>query len=374
MTLDQLRATISQRAQSDWSGGFVAQNCADIRAAGLAELTVPSALGGPGAGIEAAAAVVREISAGDASTGLILAMHYIHTTRLFALADGPSEPVRKLAARILSGGELVALAASEQLSGAPSRGGLIKTTARRAPDGSWVLNGTKTYATGARAAGTVVIAATLVDGGERAHFLVPTDAPGFEVVQTWDAAGLRGSDSQDLRLTDVRLDSDALVERVGVDGKGTDTTQPIWWPLLLASVHLGIAEAARAEAISFSAGPPPDRGDGTLADTIRVRNFAARAEFEIVTARALLRTALADAADGVLEPAYAATTKVLVHSHATAAVDQYGLLIGASSMRLTSPFQRYYRDLRVALHNPPAEDLALTMLAGQVLGPIKNGS
>lgn len=76
-----------------------------------------------------------------------------------------------------------------------------------------------------------------------------------------------------------------------------------------------------------------------------------------------------DAAAGALAGAYAAATKVLVHKHVTAAVDQYGQLIGASSMRTTSPFQRYWRDLRVALHNPPAEDLALALLAAQVLGP-----
>lgn len=336
---------------------------------GPAELTVPSSLGGPGGGIAEASTVIREISADDASAGLILAMHYIHTTRLFALPGEPSEPLRKLAARILADGELVALAASEQLSGAPSRGGLIKTTARREADGSWLLNGSKTYATGARSAGTVVIAATVADTGERAHFLVPHDVPGFEVVETWDAIGLCESDSQDLRLTDVRLDSDALVEHTGIDGKGADTTQPIWWPLLLASVHLGIGDAARAEAIAFSAGPPPDRGPGTLADTPRVRDFAARGECEFLTARTLLDGAVRDAAHGALVPAYAAATKVLVHKHVTAALDQYGQLIGASSMRSTSPFQRYWRDLRVALHNPPAEDLALTLLATQVLGP-----
>lgn len=378
LSTDEVRSRIAARAQHDWVGGYVAQNFADIRASALPELTVPRSLGGPQEGLQerivAASAAVREISAGDASTGLVLAMHYVHTTRLFALAEPPSETVRKLAARVLADGELVGLAASEQLSGAPSRGAPIKTTAERDSHGGWVLNGIKTYATGARAAGSFVIAAVIPGHEGRAHFLVPTQTPGFEVVQTWEAAGLRGCDNQDLRLSDVRVDADALVETTGADGKGADTTQPIWWPLMHASVHLGIAEAARAEAISFSAGPPPDRAPGTLGDTSRVRDLAGRAELEVITARAVLDDALTGAVDGALGTPRAAATKVLVHKHCTAAVDLYGQLIGASSIRLTSVFQRYFRDLRVALHNPPAEDLVVTLLAADVLGPATEGN
>lgn len=36
--------------------------------------------------------------------------------------------------------------------------------------------------------------------------------------------------------------------------------------------------------------------------------------------------------------------------------DHAGRLIGAASLHRSSPFQRYYRDIRAALHNPPADD------------------
>lgn len=369
--VEQVREAIAARAAADWDGGFIPENFIDLRASGLPELTVPTELGGPGGDIVAASAAVREIAAGDASTALVLAMHYIHTARLFAKPDRPAA-VEKLAARILADRELVALSASEQISGAPSRGAPIRTTATRRPDGGWRIDGSKTYATGARAAGTIVIAATLGDGdGRRAHFLVPQPTDGLTVVETWDAAGLRGSDSQDLRLDGVRVDGDALVEVYEPGGRDTDATQPIWWPLMLASVHLGVAETARAEALRFADGPRTDGAPGKLSDTARIRDRAARAEFEIITARAILDDALRAAAAGQLTSARAATVKVLVHRHASAVVDHCGQLIGAASMRLTSPLQRYYRDLRVALHNPPAEDTVLAMLATEVLGPIE---
>ncbi|ANI40003.1 acyl-CoA dehydrogenase family protein [Mycolicibacterium vaccae] len=371
MTLSarQVREAVAARAAADWDAGFQPQNFTDLRASGLPALTVPRQLGGPGAGIAEASAAVREIAAGDAATGLVLAMHYIHTTRLFT--SSTSDALPKLAARILADGELVALVASEQLSGAPSRGAPIKTVATRRDDGGWRITGSKTYATGARAAGSIVIVASFADGPGKGHFLVPQPADGLTVLETWDAAGLRGSDSQDLRLDDVCVDPGALVETVGADGP-VDATQPIWWPLMLASVHLGVAEAARAEAIAFAAGPRTDGRPGALKDTTRIRDRAAAAELEYLSARALLDDALRRVPDRDITAAQAGAVKVLVHRHATAVVDHCGQLIGAASMRLSSPLQRHYRDLRVALHNPPAEDTVLAWLATEVLGPTEN--
>ncbi|MET0235351.1 MAG: acyl-CoA dehydrogenase family protein [Kibdelosporangium sp.] len=374
MTLSarQVRDAVAARAAADWDVGFQPENFTDLRSSTLPELTVPVEFGGLGVDIGAASAAVREVAAGDAATGLVLAMHYIHTTRLFAVRG--SDAVDKLAARILADRELVALVASEQLSGAPSRGAPITTTATRTAEG-WRLDGSKTYATGARAAGSIVIVAVFDDqAGDRrkGHFLVPQPTDGLTVIDTWDAAGLRGSDSQDLRLDGVRVDADALVETIGPDGRPVDVTQPIWWPLMLASVHLGVAEAARTEAIRFAGGPRTDALPGALKDTDRIRDRAARAELDFLSGRAILDDALRRAAAGELTPAYAGAAKVLVHRHASAVVDHCGQLIGAASMRLSSPLQRYYRDLRVALHNPPAEDTVLAWLATDVLGPIEN--
>jgi len=365
----QVRDAVATRAAADWSAGFIPENFLDLRSSDLPELTVPTELGGPDGGIVAASSAVREVAAGDAATGLVLAMHYIHTTRLFSHPDR-SVAVEKLSARILADRELVALAASEQLSGAPSRGAPIKTTATPHAGGGWQLDGSKTYATGARAAGTIVIVAMVND--HKGHFLIPQPAEGLSVIETWDAAGLRGSDSQDLRLAGVLVDTDALVETIGPDGRTVDATQPIWWPLMLASVHLGVADGARTEALTFAGGPRTDGGPGTLKDTGRVRDRAARAELDFITARGVLDDSLRRAAGGTLSPAYAAATKVLVHRHASAVIDHCGQLIGAASMRLSSPLQRYYRDLRVALHNPPAEDTVLVWLAADVLGPIES--
>ncbi len=368
----RLREAVAARASvTEWDGGVVAANFADLRASGLPGLSVPRTLGGPGGSIGDASAAVREVAAGDAATGLVLAMHYIHTTRLFAQPDLLTSAHEKLAARILATGELVALAASEQVSGAPSRGAPIRTTARREATGGWVLDGSKTYATGASVVGTIVVVATFAKRPGKGHFLVGRPSPGLSVVQAWSAAGLRGSDSQDLRLEGVRVDDDALVETLSADGPPVDRTQPIWWPIMLASVHFGVAEAARAEALAFLDQRRDDGVEGLRSETPRLRGRLTSLELDVISGRAILDDAVRRVDE--LSPGEAAAVKLLVHRHASAVVDHAGQLIGSASMRLSSPVQRYYRDLRVLLHNPPGEETVHALLADHVLGPVQGG-
>ena len=38
-------------------------------------------------------------------------------------------------------------------------------------------------------------------------------------------------------------------------------------------------------------------------------------------------------------------------------------LVGAKSLQRSNPLQRYYRDVRAGLHNPPMDDLTIKRLA-----------
>ena len=81
------------------------------------------------------------------------------------------------------------------------------TTATRVDDG-WVVKGTKRFATMSPAATAVSVAVTYVDraGSERYGFaIVPTDTPGVEFHDDWDALGMRASASGSVSFHDVRL-------------------------------------------------------------------------------------------------------------------------------------------------------------------------
>lgn len=42
-------------------------------------------------------------------------------------------------------------------------------------------------------------------------------------------------------------------------------------------------------------------------------------------------------------------------------------IVGAKSLEMDRPLQRYYRNMRAGLHNPPMEDAAYTNIAKSIL-------
>ena len=53
-------------------------------------------------------------------------------------------------------------------------------------------------------------------------------------------------------------------------------------------------------------------------------------------------------------------------------VDKAMRLVGAKSLQRTNPLQRYYRDVRAGLHNPPMDDMTIKKLALSALEEDKN--
>ena len=47
-------------------------------------------------------------------------------------------------------------------------------------------------------------------------------------------------------------------------------------------------------------------------------------------------------------------------------------LVGAKSLQLSNPLQRYYRDVRAGLHNPPMDDMTISKLAQTAIKEFEN--
>ncbi len=60
-------------------------------------------------------------------------------------------------------------------------------------------------------------------------------------------------------------------------------------------------------------------------------------------------------------------SKVLVMNQGLEVIDIAMRIVGAKSLQMERPLQRYYRDMRAGLHNPPMEDMAYTNIAHSVL-------
>lgn len=59
-------------------------------------------------------------------------------------------------------------------------------------------------------------------------------------------------------------------------------------------------------------------------------------------------------------------SKVMVMNQGLEVIDLAMRIVGAKSLEMNRPLQRYYRDMRAGLHNPPMEDAAYTNIAKSI--------
>jgi alkylation response protein AidB-like acyl-CoA dehydrogenase len=104
-----------------------------------------------------------------------------------------------------------------------------------------------------------------------------------------------------------------------------------------------------------------------------VKQKIGQIELELQRARHFLYSVAKqwDESDGEQRSQMAAelgAVKVAVTNSAVDIVDLAMRVAGAHSLSEKSPLQRYYRDVRAGLHNPPMEDMLIPSLADFAIG------
>ena len=376
----ELAERFAERAPHyDREGAFPHKNFADLREAGFLTLTVPRSHGGFELPLSQFVRVQEVLAAGDGSTALALNMHLI---RFGAEREAHSYPrawFDELCRGAVEDGRLVNTAATEEGLGSPAGGGLPETTATPV-EGGWVLRGRKTFVTLAPALWYFAVLARLdpPGGGEPAlvDVLVLRDDPGVRIDETWDALGMRASGSHDLVLDDVRLPRDRLLGQRGGAPDPRGRASSVWFALGVAATTTGVARAARDYAVAFARTRTPT-GARVIAEYPGVRRRIARIDLLLQRSRALIGDAAAawEAGDGggMTPGDRAAVAKIDALNNGIEAVDLAMRVVGGVSLQRSRPLERYYRDVRAGLHNPPLEDRALEQLARSALGPREGG-
>ena len=202
--------------ERDRTGEFpeeVFKKMADLELMGL---PFPEEYGGGGADTISFAIVVEELSRVCASTGITYSAHIslggapIH---LF----GTHEQKQKYLTPICKGEYLGAFGLTEPNAGSDAGG--TKTTAVLDGD-EWVINGSKCFITNASYAKNIALTAvTDRSKGTKgiSAFIVPTDAPGFTVIDNYEKLGLHASNTTELVLENVRVPKENLI---GIEGNG----------------------------------------------------------------------------------------------------------------------------------------------------------
>jgi alkylation response protein AidB-like acyl-CoA dehydrogenase len=355
----------------DRTGAFPWAPLQAVHEAGLLTLGVAPEYGGREMPVAELARVLQSLGRGDPSVALLAAMTIFQHLQQGRLRTWPDGLYRRVISE--SGRRPVLLNAvrSEPELGTPTRGGLPATTVT-AVDGGWLVNGRKSYATGAEGlAYHLVWAATATageDGPLLGHAIVPGDAPGIEVIATWDHFGLRASGTHDVVYTDVEIPADHFR---GLPVAEASAAAAGFGPAGLAvnALYVGVARAAQEFFIAFAHERVPSGLGRPIATTERIQTVAGEIEAQLIQAEEVLYglAARLDAGDsGALHRAGVA--KLLITRSVIAAVSAAVSALGNPALTRGNPLERHYRDVHCSRIHPPQEDIALLAAGRRMLG------
>ncbi|MEA2792839.1 MAG: hypothetical protein QOI87_219 [Bradyrhizobium sp.] len=348
----------TRAAEHDREASFPFENFGRLSEAGLLALTVPTALGGSGAGARDAAQVIGIVGKADPSTALVLSMHYIQHLVMARSVRWPGRLARKLARETVEGVALINALRVEPDLGSPSRGGLPATIARRTETG-WRLSGRKIYSTGAPILKWYAVWAKTDEAEVRVGlFLVPAGLPGTRIVETWDHLGLRASGSHDVEFDDVVFPLDHEIDvRKPDDWLVPDFTQATVHAIFVAAIYDGIARAARDWLVEFLKNRVPSNLGASLATLPRAQEVVGDIEARLAVNARLIESFAGDFDDGVLLSASESNiVKLTVTNNAVAVVEDALSLTSNHGLTRANPLERYYRDVLCGRVHTPQDD------------------
>ena len=368
MATELAREFATDAARYDREGTIALTNFEKLATAGLLSLTVPTRLGGAEADLTEVTRIVGRIATGDASTALILAMHYLHVAAIFRSSRWP----RPLADRIglaSAAGEIAlvnALRVEPEL-GSPARGGLPATVARRTDDG-WLLTGHKIYSTGSSILRWGLVWARTDDEIPQVGFwLVPLDSPGVWIAETWDHLGMRATGSHEIVLTDVLVPASHAVDlRRPAHWAQPDPIGLAWNTLTISALYNGVAEAAKDWLVAHLKSRAPSNLGAPLATVPRFQEAVGDIDRLLRTNRRLIASAGADSDGlGLIEPGQ---IKLTVTDNAIRVVERALELAGNPGLSRANALERHHRDVLCSRIHTPQNDSILSAAGRAALG------
>lgn len=344
----QLAGQFAERAaQADQLSQLPAEDVAALRASGYLALNVPTEYGGAGLSMRDCIAAQLELAQGSGSSALVAGM------QMQVLGDALDHAVWRpgMLARLCreaAAGSLINSVATEPQLGSPARGAFYATTAQRT-DTSFIINGHKTWATGGRHLTHMLVKVTLDDNP--VAILVEGHRPGLEWVPTWGhGLSLRATDSHDVYFNNVEVPLDNLVQ----DDNAGDKKSNAWFPLVLAATYLGIALAARHAVVRYTLERVPTALGRPIATLPSIQRQLGELDIPLMAARSLL---LEVAGEGPY-PDMARVAAAKHHAIVTAndATQKALQIAGGASLTRALPLERYFRDVRAGMMQPPSGD------------------
>jgi len=363
------RSFALRAAEHDEKASFPFENIEALRQAGLLALSIPKSLGGRGAGLTETERAVNRIAQGDPSTALIMAQQYLFLQHVLASPTCAKTLRDKIIDSAIKDGGLGNLLRVEPDLGTPFRGGLPATVARRA-DGGWRISGRKIYSTGAPALRWLAVWARTEDESQAGSFIVPHDAEGVRIEETWNHLGMRASGSHDVILDHVFVPDDHAADlRRPEEWRVPDPFGITWLVTLFTTIYDGVARSARDWLIQFLKTRAPSNLGAPLATLPRMQEAVGTIEALLYTNRVLLGDITSRTDRGATPPVNEAyLMKLTVNANAIEAVAKAIEVTGNPGLSRDNPLQRHYRDVLCARVHSPQPDSILTGAGREALG------
>lgn len=328
----------------DRQGEFPLDNIKVLGENGLMGIEVPDEYGGAGMDPVSYVLAMVEIAAGDAAHSTIMSVN----NSLFSagiLKHGSEAQKQTYVRAIAEGREIGAFALTEPQSGSDATA--MRCRAVKQADGTFVINGKKSWITSGPVAKYIVLfAMTEPEKGARGitAFLVDTARPGFHRGKTEPKLGIRASATCEIEFADYVAQAD---EVLGAEGEGFKIAMGVLdsGRIGIASQAIGIARAAYEKTLEYVR---ERRAFGAAIGTFQMTQ-AKIADMKCKLDASLLLTLRAAWLKGQGKPfsAEAAIAKLTASEAAMWITHQAVQIHGGMGYSKEMPLERYFRDAKI---------------------------
>jgi acyl-CoA dehydrogenase len=308
--------------------------------------SLPEEYGGAGADKLYSVVQMEELARGGYS-GIGFGLHS-EIVAPYVLHYGTEEQKRKYLPLLASGEMIGAIAMSEPAAGSDLQG--VRTTAIRQPDGSYLLNGSKTFITnGWHADLVIVVAKTDPQAGAKGTslLLVERGMPGFEHGKRLKKLGLKAQDTAELFFQNVKVPAASLLGGEAFRNKGfICLMEQLPWERLQIAVT---AVAAAQAAIDWTVDYVKERKvfGQPVASYQNTRFTLAELQTEVQVARVFIDKCLELVCQDKLDTATASMAKYWTTELQCKVMDECLQLHGGYGYMWEYPIARAYADARV---------------------------
>ena len=324
----------------------------------------PESLGGAGLGYVEYVIVVEELSRVDGSIGISAAAHNsLCTNHVFACGN---DAQRKAYLPKLTSGEWIgAWSLTEPTAGSDAGG--TKTTARLAPGGGWILNGSKTFTTHGSVGDLTIVFAVTDPGLEKkgiSAFAIEKGTPGFRGGKKENKMGLRASDTAEVIMEDCVVPAEAMV---GARGEGFVDAMKILdgGRISIAALALGMARGAYEAALAYS--KQRQQFGKPISEFQAVQHMLAEMATRLDAAQLLVYRAAWMKDQGMKTTLESSMAKLFASEIGVYVADRALQVFGGYGYVKDFPVEKFYRDMKLCTIGEGTSEIQRLVIARELL-------